>query len=187
MIVFYPNPGAALRRIGGGARRDAVTQREIHQASVVLMRVGTELATYKDIADVTIGSTDAGILPYTSGARHVDMAGLTTRFIAEHKDVKVAADYFFSQKPDLIIVRAKIGGDLIDYEHGTLGNYPRWAGNAGWNSYEYIAGVHNGPRHDLYFFLRRDGRHEPALERLIREHLSDEGISPLTSVMGTKS
>jgi len=30
--------------------------------------------------------------------------------------------YFFDQKPDLIILRAGIGGTLIDYAHGTLGN-----------------------------------------------------------------
>ena len=185
MIVFYPNPGGALRRVAGGARPDAVTDREIHRASTVLRRLGTELATYGEIASVTIGSTDAGLLPYTSGARHIDMAGLTTRFIAEHKDVQVAADYFFSQKPDLIILRAKIGGALIDYEHGTLGDYPRWAHHPGWNSYRFVAGAHAGPRFDLYFFLRRDGRHEPALERLIRQRLSDAGISELTTVMGT--
>jgi hypothetical protein len=85
----------------------------------------------------------------------------------------VAADYFFKEKPDLIILRAEIGGTLVDYEHRTLGNYPRWAHHPGWNSYRYVAGVHAGPRFDLYFFLRRDGRHHLALERIIRERLAD--------------
>lgn len=186
VMVFYPNPGLALRRLAGQGGADVVTDREIHQASVVLKRIGTELATYPEIADVTIGGTDAGLLPYTSGARHVDMAGLVTRFIAVHKDVQVAADYFFDRKPDLIILRAAIGGDLINYEHGTLGDYPRWAHHPGWNSYHDVAGVHAGPRFDLYFFLRRDGRHEQALERIIRERLSDAGISELTTTMGTQ-
>jgi len=186
VMVFYPNPGLALRRLAGEGGADAVMDREIHQASVVLKRIGTELATYPAIANVTIGGTDAGLLPYTSGARHVDMAGLTTRFIAEHKDVQVAADYFFAQKPDLIVLRAEIGGALINYEHGTLGDYPRWAHHPGWNDYQNVAGLHAGPRFDLYFFLRRDARHQQALERIIRERLSDPGISELRTTMGTQ-
>jgi arabinofuranosyltransferase len=186
VVVFYANPGQALRRVAGGPTNEQVTDREVHQASVVLRRVGTALATYGQISDVTIGSTDAGLLPYFSGARHVDMAGLATRFIAEHRDVTVAANYFFGQQPDLIIVRAKIGGALVDYEHGVLGDYPRWSHNPGWNAYASAGAVHNGPRHDLYFYLRRDSRHFPALEQLIHDSIADPGIAPLQAVLGAR-
>ena len=183
LIVFYPNPGLALRRVAGGMQGE-VASREVHQASLMLRHVGTELAQYPLISQVTIGSTDAGLLPYISGARHVDMAGLTTRFIAEHKDVKVASDYFFAQKPDLVIVRARIGGQLVDYEHGVLGDYPKWAHNPGWNDYKLGGAVHNGPRHDLYFFLRKQSEHEQALEKIIQK-VADPDIGPLQTRLGS--
>jgi arabinofuranosyltransferase len=186
LVLAYPNPGMALRKVASGPQEERLAAREVHQASVVLERVGRDLATYERITEVTIGSTDAGLLPYFSGARHVDMAGLTTRAIAERKDVQAAADFFFAQRPDLVIVRARIGGGLVDYEHGVLGNYPRWAHHPGWDDYRSVAAVHNGPRHDLHFYIRVDAPHGPALERLLREKVAEPGIGPLEVTLGTK-
>jgi arabinofuranosyltransferase len=185
LLVFYANPGAALHRVTAGDSDDPVKGREIYQASVVLERVGLDLATLPGITDVTIGSTDAGLLPYFSGARHVDMAGLVTRFLASHKDVQECADYFFAQKPDLIIVRTRINGDLIAYEHGVLGDYPKWAHHAGWNAYTYEGGLMNGPRHNLHFFVRRDGMHVQALRRFVHDKIAEPDVTPPSVVLGT--
>ncbi len=189
MVAVYRDPSAALRRLTGSAHEEAkqVAEREIHQASLVLLRMGEELAKYPKITEVTVGSTDAGLLPFLSRVRHVDMAGLNTRFIAEHKDPKVLADYFFSQHPDLVIVRARIGGALVTYEHGVLGDYTRWNTNPGWDAYDRHGGIHNGPRHDLHFYVRRDGPHAAALIRLISERLTDADVGPILATMGTRS
>jgi hypothetical protein len=185
MLVFFQYPSGALSRAAGRGGADGPAEaRGINQVSHVLKRIGTELGTYPRIREVTIGSTDAGLVPFFSGARHVDMAGLNTRFIAVHRDVTVAADYFFAQRPDVIIVRAKVGGVLIDYEHGVLGNYPRWAHHAGWDDYTCEGAIHTGPDYDLYFFLRRGDPYREGLQTIVRR-LSDPDISPLQTSMGT--
>lgn len=183
-LVFFRDPSAAMRHALGGFDASVVAEREVHQATTVLARVGSQLAHYARIQDVTVGSTDAGIMFYNSGAKHVDMAGLCTRFIAEHKDAKVIADYFFAQEPDLVIVRDRIGGLLVTYEHGVLGDYSRWNHHPGWNEYDYVGGVHNGPNHDLLFYLRRRSPHRAELAEVLRP-IQDADVKPMLEPFGT--
>jgi hypothetical protein len=183
-LVFFRDPSSAVRHAAGGFDASAVAEREVHQATSVLGRVGKQLAAYPRISDVTVGSTDAGLMFYESRAKHVDMAGLCTRFIAEHKDARVLADYFFEQKPDLVIVRARIGGLLVTYEHGVLGDYSRWNQHSGWDGYRYVGGVHNGPNHDLLFYLRRSSPHEAGLQTVLAQ-VQDADVKPMVEPFGT--
>ena len=185
LTVLYRNSGDALHRLAHRGRIEPTDDTEVHQASIMLKRTGLELATYERVGEVTIGSTDAGLLPYFSGVRHVDMAGLVTRFIAVHKDARVLADYFFEQHPDLIIVRTTNDGRLITYEHGVLGNYTLWSNNPGWNAYSEGGAVHAGPRFDLHFFFRRGSPHEPALRRILAR-VVDSDVIRVAASMGTQ-
>jgi hypothetical protein len=74
---------------------------------------------------------------------------------------------------------------MVDYEHGVLGDYPKWTHNPGWNGYEVAGAVHNGPRHDLYFYLEKDSPHRPALEQIIRK-VADPNIPPLQTTLGSR-
>ncbi|HVZ33626.1 MAG TPA: glycosyltransferase family 39 protein [Polyangiaceae bacterium] len=182
MLVFYGNPGEALRRAAHWRQRETD---DMQTVSALLTHIGIELGKYPKVADVTLGNTDAGLIPYFSGARQLDMAGLVTRFIATHKDVNVSADYFFSQHPDLVIVRTEASGKLINYEHGVLGDYTRWAHHPAWNDYVEEGAANAGPRFALHFFIRQHGPHAADLEEIVRLRLAQEGVPKVDTVMGT--
>lgn len=184
LVFFYQSPGEALERLAHRGRIEPSDDVSVHQTSSVLKQIGLRLAAYPAVRQVTVGSTDAGLLPYVSGVRHIDMAGLVTRFIAVHKDPVVLSNYFFSQHPDLIITRTTPDGNLITDEHGVLGDYTLWSRDHGWDAYTEVGAAHASPVYNLHFFLLRGSPHEAALRTLLTP-VEDQDALPVQAALGS--
>jgi arabinofuranosyltransferase len=131
------------------------------------------LAQYPGVADLSIASVDAGLVPYFTRAYHIDLAGLNTRFIAEHHDSTVISDYVFAQRPVLIIYRTRKDGGFVTYGHGPLGDERTWATNPGWDQYVYAGTADQPDVHRLNLFVRWDWENRASLVAYLQTHVVD--------------
>ena len=131
------------------------------------------LSRYDGIRDVRIAFGDAGVIPYFTEAFHLDVVGLNDRFIARERDLPKLVDYFFKQKPDLIMHAAQKDHAWITYGHGPLGNYARWSRDKRWDAYSYAGTLTTTQMYDIHLFVRDAHEQSAALRSFIRRNVAD--------------
>ncbi|MHB0937428.1 MAG: hypothetical protein ACYDCO_11135 [Armatimonadota bacterium] len=148
-------------------------------------QIGKALGRYPGIDSIRIAFGDAGVIPYYSGALHLDVVGLNDRVIAREKDRQKLVGYFFNQQPDLVLQPADISGPWVDYGHGPLGNYASWANDPRWDRYAYIGSIGTGPPYNLHMLLRRDLPGFTNFAAFLRSEVADGIFSELPLPLGS--
>ena len=96
--------------------------------------------------DVTLAWADAGILPYYSGLRFLDVVGLNYTPIAHARTPEEVVRLIAEAKPDIIFIPLKSGTDsIIRFGHGLIGPaYPELLRQPEMQSYKPIALIPQG-------------------------------------------
>ena len=148
-------------------------------------RLGKDLARYPGIERVRIAFGDAGVIPYHSGALHLDVVGLNDRVIPRVKDPDTLVDYFFDQQPDLVLQPVDANGAWFRDGHGPLGNYAAWAGDPRWDRYAYAGSVALPGAYNLHLLVRRDLSDAAAFAAFLRTDVVDGYFSELPLPLGS--
>jgi hypothetical protein len=146
--------------------------------------IARTLSEFGDIRQTTIAFADAGVIPYFSEARSLDIAGLNDSFIARERDTEKLVDYVFGQKPTLIIQPSTPELEWMNSGHGPLGDYTKWAGDPRWDGYSY-AGTSTTSLYYLHFFVRRDYKGFDELTAFIKSKVADRVYDPLPIEVGS--
>jgi hypothetical protein len=189
MFVGILDPSAPFET--GGMLRSLARGEDPYLQSTSLMQrehtLALSLAAYPDIRSVRIAVGDAGVIPYFTGALHLDTVGLNDRFIARERDLGRLVNYFFSQRADLVLHPATKNHAWITYGHGPLGNYSLWARDLRWDQYSYVGTVRTqGELYDIHFLLRTDSSHFQQLGSFLQEHVIDGYYEPFPLSLGTR-
>jgi hypothetical protein len=132
-----------------------------------------KMARFPGIRQMTIAFADAGVIPYFTEARVIDVVGLNDRFIARERRLPQLVDSVFKRRPDLFILPAGVNGGLwIEFGHGPLGNYRQWTHDRRWDKYTY-AGTATTNIYDLHFFVRNDYARQRELREFLVSHVVD--------------
>jgi len=149
-------------------------------------KIGKALARYPGIKEIRIAFGDAGVIPYYSGALHLDVVGLNDRVIAREKDHQKLVDYFFDQQPDLVLQPADVRSQSwANYGHGPLGNYASWAADPRWDRYGYAGTIITGGAYDLHLLVRRDMPGADRFAMFLKTQVADGFCSELPLPLGT--
>lgn len=170
--------------------RDVVAGHDPYRTSEDLMqkelRVARALSAYPHIQDVCIAIGDAGVIPYYTGARHLDPVGLTDAFIARETDLDTLVDYFFDTSPDLVFWPAEKSHSWIAYGHGPMGDLTLYNTRPEWDRFTYVGTVTTaGTMYDLHLFLRNEFDEFPGLERFLTHHVVDGRYVPFPIPIGS--
>jgi len=145
-----------------------------------------QLRRYPDIEQVYIAYGDAGILPYVTRAKVLDPVGLNDSYIARTKDTGALTDYFFEQRPDLVILPSDHDGGWITYGHGPLGDYQSWSLDPRWNEYTYVGTDRRSDLpYDLQFLVRKDAENAEDFSRFLKTIVVDGSFDKLPWALGT--
>jgi arabinofuranosyltransferase len=93
--------------------------------------------------DITLAWADAGILPYYSGLRFLDVVGLNYTPIAHAKTPDEVVRLIAEAKPDIIFIPLEPGTDsIVRWGHGLIGQaYPKLLRQPEMQSYKPIARI----------------------------------------------
>jgi hypothetical protein len=167
--------------------KDIVHGRDPYSGSKLLMqkeyRVALALSQYPSISRIRIAFGDAGVIPYYSGSLSLDTVGLNDRFIAQERDLRKLTEYFFNQKPDLILQPGWNDFTWLTSGHGPLGNYLLWSTDAQWDKYAYIGTIRTG-YYDIYMFLRRDLSDFTQFKEFLKDFVADGTYTDLPIAIG---
>jgi arabinofuranosyltransferase len=94
-----------------------------------LGRIALDLRSLPHSSDLMFASSDAGIIPYFSGMKHYDLAGLNTTEIARAGNTTEVVDKLLKERPEILILSADwspLGADdtvrtISRHVHGKLG------------------------------------------------------------------
>lgn len=132
------------------------------------LAVARALAGYTEIRDVTIAWGNAGVIPWITDAKFLDMVGLNDSFLARNRSLPALVDYFFSRRADLVILPTDGNGDWFG-GHSYLGSQlPEWDHDPRWDGYRFIGTLRTARGRDHHYYLRTDSAHARALERLLQ-------------------
>jgi hypothetical protein len=146
------------------------------------------LAEYPGIRETKIACGDAGVMPYFTGAKHLDTVGLNNRFFATHQDPGELIDRFFQEQPDLAFISTTWNkkGEMIVFPrgHGPLGGLKKiiWAADPRWSGYAY-AGTVKTNYYDLNVFVRKSYPRSTELVSFI-QNISDCFYDPFPLAIG---
>ena len=147
---------------------------------------GLALSKYEHIESTRIAFGDAGVIPYFSGALHLDVAGLNDKFIARERNLGKLTDYIFNQKPDLILHPANKDYSWIKYGHGSLGNIAEWNNDPRWDQYSYVGTIKTAENiYDIHFFLRIDYHDYNQFESFLEKTVIDGEFENFPLPIGT--
>jgi arabinofuranosyltransferase len=137
--------------------------------------VAHALSEYPGIRDVTIALHDAGVVPYVTGSRVVDMVGLNNSYIARERDYDNLVRYLFDRDITLMFHGTMQDFTPITWGHGMLGKMDRWVQNphARWQDFEYVGTVIMPAGHDFQLLLSRDYPHFEVLKSFLQERVID--------------
>src|SRR5205823_3676095 len=92
--------------------------------------------------EITFASPDAGILPYYSGMKHLDVVGLNDNTIAHAKSASEVISIILHDRPDLIFIPVDSSGKPFEGGHGFIGPaYGTLQSNALQAGYKFIAAI----------------------------------------------
>lgn len=148
-------------------------------------QAGQDLARYPGIAGIRLAFGDAGVIPYYSGALHLDVVGLNDRVIAREKDRRKLVEYFFKQHPDLVLHPADLAGPWFSKGDGPLGDYGRWADDPRWDRYAYVGTITTSGPYHLHLLLRRDMPGFIPFAAYLQSQVADGFYSELPLPLGT--
>jgi hypothetical protein len=134
---------------------------------------------------VRIAGADSGVVPYVTGAAWLDLAGLNDGFIARERDLRRLVDYVFAWEPDLVFHPATTRPEWIDFGHGPLGDYRRWADDPRWDRYLYAGTWRHTQLYDYHLLVRRDGPRSRELLAHLRGQVVDGTFEYLPVALGT--
>jgi hypothetical protein len=176
LFIRIPNGFAGYGRLWAEGAQSAADDRNL-----ILAR---RLAQIDGIRDMSIACVDAGAIPYATRSYNIDMVGLNTRYIAEHPQADLAANYMFDKKPTIIIYRTFKNGAYVTAGHGPLGDERTWADHPGWDDYVY-AGTFDEPGvYAMSMFVRREAPRSGELVRDIKERVADRVWTDLPIKLG---
>jgi hypothetical protein len=170
--------------------RDLVTGHDRHARGDHLMqkeyRAARALSRYRDIEKVRIAIADSGVIPYYTGAPHLDPVGLNDAHIARERDLDRLVDYFFGREPVLVFWPADKSHSWITYGHGPMGDLTLYASRPEWDDFGYVGTIRtSGRTYDLHLFaLRRHDRFE-ALREFLARHVVDGFYEPFPLAIGS--
>ena len=184
VLVFHGNVWAdyvTVRRALHGDDRHA-DKRELMQKEY---RVAQTLSRYEHIRDILIAFSDAGVIPYFTQARFLDVVGLNDRTISRERDLPTLVNYFFARRPTLVIHPANKDFTWIAYDHGPMGNYPLWSADPRWDNYAYAGTIVTSSEYDMHLFVRRDYERFKEFSVFLRRDVADRFYDPFRILLGT--
>lgn len=189
LVLSSGLPVADLFRMLSPASYTGVVERmQAQQAGATPMRLAVSLAGMPGIEGIRIAYGDAGVIPFVTDAKWLDPVGLNDSFIARSRDQASLVDYFFSQKPDLVILPADRDGSWITYGHGQLGDYAAWSGDARWDDFTYVGTARRADApYDLHFLVRSGADVAPSLTEYLRWNVVDGWYPTMPHDLGTSS
>ncbi len=185
LLLFSPRPLVLVSRLTRAAK--GISR---HADPAALMQreaaLGRALARYPGIRELRIAVGDAGVIPYLSGAKHLDVVGLNDPVIARGGDLARLTEHFFEMRPDLVLHPANKNHTWIRYGHGALGDYAAWSRDPRWDDYAYVGTVKtSGAIYDLHLLVRRDRPDFDALTRFLRREAVDRVYPVLPLALGS--
>ncbi len=124
------------------------------------MRIGKALNNIDDHEEILIAFGDAGVIPYLSQARVLDVIGLNNNEIAR-KSGELGSnwviEFILNAQPDLIGFYSNPDGSIFNRGHGTIGNaYTKlYCHTVFQRDYQYLGGFDFGWAH-LQWFARTE-------------------------------
>lgn len=120
------------------------------------LRMGMALGQLPDAAKITVAYGDAGILPFVSGVRHMDIVGLNENRIAREGKERGwlwIVGYVLGSRPDVIGFYTYPDGIVFNLGHGLMGGYYSVLASAPdfLNNYTYAGGFDAGSVHTQWF------------------------------------
>jgi arabinofuranosyltransferase len=139
------------------------------------LEVAHALSAYPGIRQITIALHDAGVVPYVTGSRVVDMVGLNDSFIARERDYDNLVHYLFARDITLMFHGTMKDFTPITFGHGMLGKMDRWVHNprARWEDFEYVGTVIMPAGHDFQLLLNRRYPGFDELKRFLQDRVID--------------
>lgn len=174
VLCFVPDPWDVYV----GARRALRTTPTRTAGPQELMRqeylMAHALEQYPKLRDVSMAFSDAGVIPYFTGVRFLDVVGLNDATIARERDLGRLVDYFFSWSPVLVLQPAHKDHRWLTDDHGPLGNYSQWIRDSRWDRYAYVGTVRTSGRgYDIHLLLRKDYGDFAAFAAFLRRNVVD--------------
>lgn len=136
-------------------------------------KIANVLNSYYDTKNISIAYADAGVIPYYTNAKFIDVAGLNDNYIARETDLNKLVNYFFSKNPTVIIHPGLHDYKWLNFGDGHMGDYTKWSSDPRWNNYRYTGTINAADAYDLYFFVRKDYEHFDDLSNLIMHSIAD--------------
>lgn len=150
--------------------------------------VARTLSEYAHVSEVRIAFSDAGVIPYFTGAPTLDVVGLNDAFIARERNLGKLVDYFFSCKPTLVLHPSNKDCTWIAYDHGPLGNYPQWSNDPRWDNYAYVGTIKtSGRMYDVQMLLRKDYADFAGFSEFLRQKVADIVLETFPLSLGSSA
>jgi hypothetical protein len=112
-------------------------------------RIAALLQSIPGHDSITVASSDAGVIPYYAGVRHLDLAGLNTTAIARAENISNVLKIVKDQHPEIILIPVQRLIDscyrLVHDVHGKIkGGYDSLAFGHDFTNYNCIAILQGG-------------------------------------------
>jgi hypothetical protein len=117
-------------------------------------KIAEIMNTIPDHEHISFAFSDAGVIPFYSGMKHIDLVGLNNNAIARSHTTQDVLSILKQSKPDLIFVPVSLPGPngdscrkIFRAGHGLLGqNFQRLVGDTKFSQYRQIVMLHS----DIY-------------------------------------
>ncbi len=135
-------------------------------------RMGLALAQLPNVSQITVAYGDAGIVPFISGVRHMDIVGLNENRIAREGKERGwlwIVGYVLGSRPDVIGFYTFPDGVVFNLGHGLMGGYYSVLASAEdfLNNYTYAGGFDAGDVH-VQWYVYNGSPHREAIWQAVQ-------------------